>query len=81
MIRESKYLVYHSVILPKRKTPIIIVRNKVNEELGQIKFYPQWRKFVFYPKENTLFDSSCLDDIKSNLDLLQQMWYNKESFE
>ena len=81
MVRESKYLVYRLVTEPKRKTPIVFVCNKSSDELGQIRFYPQWRKFVFYPKENTLFDSSCLDDIKSNLDLLQQMWYNKESFE
>ena len=81
MVKESKYLVYRLVTEPKRKTPIVFVCNKSSDELGQIRFYPQWRKFVFYPKENTLFDSSCLDDIKSNLDLLQQMWYNKESFD
>ncbi len=81
MVRESKYLVYSSVILPKRKTPIVFVCNKSNEELGQIRFYPQWRRFVFYPKADTLFDSSCLEDIASTINLIQQMWINGEKFE
>lgn len=81
MTRESKYLVYHSIILPNRKTPILSVCNKLNEELGKIRFYPQWRRFVFYPKEDTLFDSSCLEDILFTINLVQQMWVNKESFE
>lgn len=81
MVRESKYLVYQSVTLPKRKTPIIFVCNKLNEELGQIRFYPQWRKFVFYPKADTLFDSNCLEDIIFTINLIQQMWINGEDFE
>ena len=81
MVRESKYLVYHSVILPKRKTPIVFVCNKSSEELGQIRFYPQWRRFVFYPKADTLFDSNCLEDIIFTINLIQQMWINGEDFE
>lgn len=81
MVRVSKYLVYQSVTLPKRKTPIIFVYNKLNEELGQIRFYPQWRKFVFYPKADTLFDSNCLEDIIFTINLIQQMWINGEEFE
>lgn len=80
MIRESKYLIYESIMIPKRKTPIIFVKNKTGDELGQIKFYPQWRKFVFFPKENTLFDSSCLEDIIFTINILQKMWYTKEDF-
>ncbi len=81
MVRESKYLVYRLVTEPKRKTPIIFVCNKSSEELGQIRFYPQWRKFVFYPEADTLFDSNCLEDIISTINLIQQMWINGKDFE
>lgn len=81
MVKESKYLVYYSVTLPKRKTPIVFVCNKSGDELGQIKFYSQWRRFVFYPKADTLFDSNCLEDIICTINLIQQMWINKENFE
>lgn len=32
-------------------------------ELGYIKFYPRWRKFAFYPLNDTLFEADCLHDI------------------
>lgn len=80
MVRESKYLVYNSITLPKRKTPILFVCNKSNEELGQIRFYPKWRRFVFYPKADTLFDSNCLEDIIFTINLIQKMWINGENF-
>lgn len=81
MVRESKYLVYRSVILPKRKTPIVFVCNKSGEEIGQIRFYPQWRSFVFCPEADTLFDSECLEDIIFTINLFQQKWINGEEFE
>lgn len=31
--------------------------------LGQIKWYSQWRKYVFYPTSTTLFDSECLTEL------------------
>ena len=32
-------------------------------ELGYIKFYPRWRKFAFYPLNDTLYEADCLHDI------------------
>jgi hypothetical protein len=34
--------------------------------LGKICWYPNWRRYVFFPSQMTLFDSKCLADI-SNL--------------
>jgi hypothetical protein len=31
--------------------------------LGQVRWYGAWRKYVFYPAINTLFDYACLQDI------------------
>jgi hypothetical protein len=32
-------------------------------ELGYIKFYPRWRKFAFFPLNDTLYEADCLHDI------------------
>jgi hypothetical protein len=32
-------------------------------ELGEVKFYPQWRKYSFFPASQTLFEHVCLRDI------------------
>lgn len=31
--------------------------------LGEVRFYPQWRKFCFYPHTSTVFDAVCLNEI------------------
>lgn len=28
--------------------------------LGSVKFYGAWRKYVFFPREETLYDANCL---------------------
>ena len=32
-------------------------------ELGQIKWFSNWRKYAFYPKPETLYEETCLQDI------------------
>ncbi len=31
--------------------------------LGQIKWYPQWRQYCFFPSPNSVFNTGCLDHI------------------
>lgn len=44
--------------------------NKSKCLLGQIYYYPPWRKFVFCPHGPVFFDKSCLRDI---IDFLEQL--------
>jgi len=32
-------------------------------KLGEVRFYPQWRKYCFFPADRTLFEPDCLRDI------------------
>lgn len=32
-------------------------------ELGWIKWFSNWRKYVFEPNDGTIYDSSCLKEI------------------
>ncbi len=36
--------------------------------LGNIKWYAPWRRYTFFPENNTLFDSNCLNEITSFID-------------
>lgn len=40
-----------------------VIANEGNIELGRIGYYPSWRKYVFIPKANTIFEQDCLRDI------------------
>lgn len=31
--------------------------------LGKVKWYANWRRYVFFPNAETLFDVSCLNEI------------------
>lgn len=31
--------------------------------LGYVRWYQEWKRYVFHPKEDTLFDKECLMDI------------------
>ena len=37
--------------------------------LGQVKWYGPWRRYCFFPEPATLFDTSCLDEIRSWLEM------------
>jgi len=74
---ESKYLDFIKEIVPNRKTPLVHVMNKSTTYLGTICFYPAWRKFVFNPESDIVFDTSCLSDIIAEINELQHEW--KES--
>ena len=34
-----------------------------HDPLGYIEYFPRWKKFVFFPYPNTLFEEICMGDI------------------
>jgi hypothetical protein len=40
--------------------------------LGQIRWYGPWRRYVFFPRADTLFDASCLTEIADFLHHLME---------
>lgn len=62
--KESEYLEF-SLIEQKPKTKIIGVwSKKSSDRLGLIKWYGPWRQYAFFPENNTLFNTGCLNDIQ-----------------
>lgn len=63
MITEYKYI-YFMKVVDKPKTFIWHCRNRRNcGLLGMVKWYRPWRQYCFFPKSDTIFNFSCLEDI------------------
>lgn len=74
-MEDSNYLTFEGRYIDGKKLPIYIVKNKnTGFELGTIKFYGAWRKFVFNPASDTIFDAACLSDIIIKLNDLTAEW-------
>lgn len=54
-----------------RKTDVYVVVNSQNgSQLGEIKWYSGFRKYVFSPYSHTIFDGNCLKQIQIFLNAL-----------
>jgi len=61
---KDKYLEFYTTTLPNRKTPIIAVYNKVSQEvIGEIKWYPPFRQYCFFPEDETVYHDGCMNKI------------------
>lgn len=54
------------------KTWVIGVKSAGNPSqfLGTIKWFGAWRRYVFHPESNTLFDAGCLSAIQTKINEL-----------
>jgi hypothetical protein len=73
-VKETQYLLFEKQTHNNRKTYIVNVKNKNGLLLGEIMWFSQWRRYVFYPSTNKiLFDETCLSDIKDYIhDLMEE---------
>ena len=56
---------------PSGKTSLFYVENsREGGRLGNIRWYAPWRRYVFYPEPDTLWDSSCLMEVMQFLNVL-----------
>jgi hypothetical protein len=44
-------------------TQIYVIESRNGVKLGAVKWHGQWRKYVFCPSPNTLFDEKCMVEI------------------
>lgn len=63
----SLFLKFDEVDNGQRKTRRFAVRAALGVEvhLGNVGYHPSWRRYVFYPQPETLFDPDCLRSIAS----------------
>lgn len=65
-----KYLIFELIHDSGKTTSWRIIANQSSDLLGFIRWYGPWRRYVFYPNSDTLFDLSCLRDIASKIEQL-----------
>lgn len=66
------YLTFTQIPKPTRKTLVFAVMNTKGQQLGQIMYHPHWRRYVFEPWHQPIFDSGCLVEIITKIDTLMQ---------
>lgn len=67
----SSYLVFQELDVSHniKTKKLRVISNTTLTILGEIRFYAQWRKYIFEPS-NAIFDSKCLTEIVTFLDSL-----------
>lgn len=61
------------LIRRKPKTMVYLVESlKSGDSLGEIAWHGPWRRYVFSPYNDTIFDAACLGEIKNFVDKLMQ---------
>lgn len=62
----------------EKKTKTWAIQNYARVFLGHVKWHSPWRKYVWYPAEDTIFDPECLEDIaerlRSETDKQKETW-------
>jgi len=73
----SEYIEFRK-IEEKPKTNVYAVINKsYGNRLGVIKWYSNWRKYCFFPKSETLFETKCMYAIVEFIENLMEERKNK----
>jgi hypothetical protein len=56
------------------KTKLFRVDNKETGEIAYIRFYPKWRKYVFEPLDNTVYEQVCMREIADFIERQTMLW-------
>lgn len=69
----GKYLCVQKLDKEKnKKTDTYLLYSGSDVDLGLIKWYSRWRQYCFYPEKNTIFNSTCLNDISKFLETINK---------
>lgn len=74
----GKYFFITKTLLSKRKTPIYYIFTYEAICIGEVKWFPAWRKFCLYPYKDTVWDSNCLKDAVDFIEDANKKYKSKE---
>lgn len=73
IVASNNYFLIIKMCIDGRKTPMYHIWSKTSlSDIGIIKWYGAWRKFCFFPIEDTIWDSKCLSNIIEFLDKINK---------
>lgn len=75
-----KYItITQSGLSPSGKTKVFRVDSKeAGFEIGYVRFYPKWRKYVYEPLDDTIYEQVCLREIASFIEQETITWRNSK---
>lgn len=66
----SKYIRFE-MVNEKPKTRVYDVINRSSGwSIGQVKWYPNWRQYCFFPENECVFTKVCMNDINDFIERL-----------
>lgn len=78
MMIEGKWVKFMKVNMPGRKTGVWSVLTKTDIcTLGEVRWFGAWRRYVFFPVPETIYDSDCLHDIADFMAEQMRQWRKK----
>lgn len=77
LTNEYKYITMIKVE-DKPKTSVFNVFTKYDDILGQVKWFPRWRQYCFFPEDDCVFSKDCMKDINNFIEQLSSMRKQKK---
>lgn len=78
LLKKTKYLNFIE-LSDSGKTKVIGVGSNQGEKLAYIKWSGAWRKYCFFPFNETSYDVSCMNDIIEFINELMEERKQKKS--
>jgi len=67
---ESKYMEFNKIGSTGKTDIWDILSKSSGFILGKISWYGAWRQYCFFPSPNSVFNVTCMDDIKKMINEL-----------
>ena len=78
MKTKYKYFSFEKAYVKSNESPYWFCTSKSsNYPLGVVKWFPDWKQFCFFPEEETVFSTGCLNDVVDFVTQLNEL-HNKE---
>ena len=74
---DYKYITM-TKIEDKPKTSVFAVESKHKDQLGIVKWFPNWRQYTFFPGDDCVFSKGCLEDINHFITELMNLRKTKD---
>ncbi len=49
-----------------------VISKRGGHFLGSLRWYARWRRYAFYPADNTVYSAGCLRDIGAFIDVMMK---------
>ena len=59
---------------PSKTKIFAVVAKEIEDTIGYVRFYPRWRKYVFAPRNMTLYEENCMRAIASFVEGETRAW-------